>query len=124
SHHKSNGYREQTAMKRNALNADVKFRAGKKGTLTSTLIFSNLFYETPGGLTKAQFEDDPQQARPPSVSLGAVEARAAVRNETIFGGLIYDHDWNNQWSTSLGLYGGFSAFENPTIRNYEARDET
>lgn len=124
SHLKSDGYREQTAMKRNAFNGDLKFRAGRKGTLTSTLIFSNLFYETPGGLTKAQFEADPSQARPPSASLGAVEARAAVRNETIFGGVIYDHDWNNQWSTSTGLYGGFSAFENPTIRNYEQRDET
>lgn len=123
-HHKSEGYREQTALKRNALNADVKLRAGRKGTLSSTLIFSNLFYETPGGLNKAQFEADPRQARPPSVLLGAVEARAAVRNETIFGGLIYEHDWNNQWSTTGGIYGGFSAFENPTIRNYESRDET
>jgi iron complex outermembrane recepter protein len=123
-HHKSDGYREQTALKRNALNADVVMRAGARGTLSSTIIFSNLFYETPGGLTKAQFEEDPRQARPPSVSLGAVEARAAVTNETIFGGLVYDYDWNNQWSTSAGIYGGFSAFENPTIRNYEARDET
>jgi iron complex outermembrane receptor protein len=124
SHQKSEGYREQTAMKRNSVNADVKFRAGRKGTLTSTVIFSNLFYETPGGLTKAQFEADPSQARPPSAFLGAVEARAAVRNETTFGGIIYDHDWENQWSTSAGVYGGFSAFENPTIRNYEQRDET
>lgn len=123
-HHASDGYREQSALKRNALNADVKFRAGRKGTLTSTLIFSNLFYGTPGGLNKAQYDARPEQARPPSNNLGAVEAKAAVTNETVFGGVVYDHDWNNQWATSLGAYGGFSAFENPTIRNYEARDET
>ncbi|MEX1241602.1 MAG: TonB-dependent receptor [Cyclobacteriaceae bacterium] len=124
-HHKSDGYREQSALKRNALNADLKFRAGNKGTLTSTLIFSNLFYETPGGLTEAQFKADPSKARPAAgPNLGAVEAKAAVTNETVFGGFIYDHDWNNQWSTTTGLYGGFSAFENPTIRNYEDRDET
>ena len=123
-HHRSDGYREQTALKRNALTADLKFRAGKKGTLTSTVLFSNLFYETPGGLTAAQFEEDPSQARPPSVSLGAVEARAAVTNETIYGGVIYDYDWSNQWATTVGVYGGHSAFENPTIRNYERRDET
>jgi iron complex outermembrane recepter protein len=123
-HHKSEGYREQTALKRNAVNADVKFRTGDKGTLTSTIIFSNLFYETPGGLNKTQYETNPAQARPPSASLGAVDARAAVTNETIFGGLIYDHDWSDRWSTTVGLYGAFSAFENPTIRNYEARDET
>ena len=124
-HHSSDGYREQSALKRNAVNADVKFRAGSKGTLTSTIIFSDLFYETPGGLTRAQFEVDPAKARPGAgPNLGAVEAKAAVTNETIFGGLIYDHDWDNQWSTTTGLYGGFSAFENPTIRNYEQRDET
>lgn len=124
-HHKSDGYREQSALKRTALNADLKFRAGDKGTLTSTLIFSNLFYETPGGLTRVQFEADPSKARPAAgPNLGAVEAKAAVTNKTIFGGIIYDHDWNNQWATTAGLYGGFSAFENPTIRNYEERDET
>lgn len=124
SHHRSDGYREQTALKRSALNADVRFKTGDKGTLTATLLVSDLFYETPGGLTLAQYEADPSQARPPSASLGAVEARAAVTNETVYGGLIYDHDWNESWVTTLGLYGGFSAFENPTIRNYERRDET
>lgn len=124
-HHRSDGYREQSALKRNALNADVKFRVGDRGTLTSTVIFSNLFYETPGGLNQAQYDADPSQARPAAgPSLGAVDARAAVTNETIFGGFIYDHDWNNQWSTTVGVYGGFSAFENPTIRNYESREET
>ena len=41
-HHKSDGYREQTALKRNALNADVIVRTGDRGTLTSTVLFSNL----------------------------------------------------------------------------------
>lgn len=124
-HHESDGYREQSALKRNALNGDVRFRVGDKGTLTSTLVFSNLFYETPGGLTLTQFEADPSAARPAAgPNLGAVEAKAAVTNETIYGGFLYDHDWNDQWSTTTGIYGGFSAFENPTVRNYEAREET
>ena len=123
-HHKSDGYREQTALKRNALNADVRFSVGDRGTLSTTVIFSNLFYETPGGLNQAQYEADPSQARPAAgPSLGAVDAKAAVTNETIFGGFVYDHDWNNQWSTTAGIYGAFSAFENPTIRNYESREE-
>lgn len=123
-HHKSDGYREQTALKRNAFNADIKMGAGKNGTLSSTIFFTNLFYETPGGLTKAQFDQNPKQARPPSASPGAVESKAAVTNETIFGGLIYDYEWNDRWATTTGIYGAFSAFENPTIRNYEDRDET
>lgn len=123
-HHKSDGYREQTALQRTALSADLKFKAGRKGTLSPTILFSDLSYETPGGLTRAQYEADPRQARPRSASLGAVEANAAVTNETIYGGLVYDHDWNNLWATTVGVYGSHSDFENPTIRNYERRDET
>lgn len=123
-HHTSDGFREQTALKRNSLNADVKMPAGNKGTLSATLLFTDLFYGTPGGLTKAEFEQSPHLARPPTALPGAVEVKAAVTNETIFGGLVYDYDWNAQWTTTTGLYGAFSAFENPTIRNYEARDET
>lgn len=123
-HHKSDGYREQTALKRNAVNAEVKMLAGKKGTLSSSIFFTNLYYETPGGLNKVQFDENPQQARPPSALPGAVEAKAAVNNETIFGGLMYDHDWSENWTTTAGIYGAFTAFENPTIRNYEVRDET
>lgn len=122
--HKSEGYRDQTALERNAVNADVKFRTGNRGTLSSTIFFSDLFYETPGGLTRAQYDADPSQARPPSALLGAVEANAAVTNQTIYGGFVYDHDWNNLWATTVGVYAGHSGFENPTIRNYERRDET
>ena len=123
-HHQSDGYREQTELKRMALNADVKVFTGTKGTVSATLLYSDLSYGTPGGLTMAEFEDNPRQARPPTGLPGAVEARAAVTNKTVYGGLIYDYDWNNRWTTTAGVYGGFSAFENPTIRNYEARDET
>lgn len=122
--HKSDGYREQTSLKRNAFNADIKMEAGQKGTLSSTIFYTNLFYETPGGLNKVQFDENPQQARPPSAFPGAVEAQAAVTNKTIYGGLIYDYEWSDRWLTTAGIYGAFSAFENPTIRNYELRDET
>ncbi|HEX8040211.1 MAG TPA: TonB-dependent receptor [Chryseosolibacter sp.] len=118
-HHQSEGYREQTSLRRDALNADVNIRVGEKGTLSPTLIFSDLSYGTPGALNKTQYDADPHQARP-----GAVDLKAAVRNQTVFGGMVYDQEWNNQWSTTGGLYGGFSAYRNPTIRNYEERDET
>lgn len=123
-HHTSDGYREQTALRRNAFNADVRMRTGTAGTLSATLVISDLYYETPGGLNLAQYEADPSQARPPSASLGAVEAKAAVTNQTIFGGLVYDVDLSNKWSASAGVYGAFSDFRNPTIRNYEQREET
>lgn len=121
--HKSDGYREQTALDRGAINGDIKILTSK-GALSATILYSDLSYGTPGGLTKAEFEANPAQARPPTGSLGAVEARAAVNNETVFGGLSYEHDWNGQWTTTTGLYAASSLFKNPTIRNYERREET
>jgi iron complex outermembrane recepter protein len=122
-HHQSDGYREQTQLRRDAINADVKFLTAR-GSISGTLLYSDLSYGTPGGLTLAEFEKNPRQARPKTGSLGAVEAKAAVTNKTIYGGIMSDHDWNSQWTTSSGVYAGFSMFENPTIRNYEDRDET
>lgn len=122
--HRADGYREQTELQRGAFNGDLKFLSGSKGTVRATLLYSDLSYGTPGGLTLAEFNEDPSQARPPTGLLGAVEARAAVTNKTAYGGVIYDHDWDPAWTTSIGVYGASSAFENPTIRNYEDRDET
>ncbi len=121
--HESDGYREQTALSRKAANADVRFLTSR-GTITAAVLYGDLSYGTPGGLTKAEFEDDPGQARPPTGVLGAVEARAAVTNKTTFGGVTYEHDWNDSWTTTSGVYAGASFFENPTTRNYEDRDET
>jgi len=121
--HESDGYREQTALKRASVHADARLLTSH-GALSATVLYTDLSYGTPGGLTKAEFETDPAQARPPTASLGAVEARAAVENKTVYGGLIYEHDWNSQWTTTTGVYAASSMFENPTIRNYEQRDET
>ncbi len=127
SHQKADGYRVQTAMRRDALNGDIIFTLGSKSTLTASLFYTDLFYETPGGLTRAQYDEDPRQARPPRTSpppqLGAVDAKAAVTNKTGYAGIIYDYDWNDQWSSRTGIYGSITSFENPTIRNYESRDE-
>ncbi|MEJ7643204.1 MAG: TonB-dependent receptor [Chryseolinea sp.] len=124
----SDGYREQTRMRRDALNSDIIFATGSKSSLSMTLFYTDLFYETPGGLTKMQFNENPRQARPAKVSPppqpGAVAANAAVSNKTGYAGVVYDYAWNSQWSSSTGVYGSLTAFKNPTIRNYESREES
>lgn len=120
----SSGYREQTAMQRDALHADMSFLVNSQHKLSATFLYTDLFYETPGGLNKAQFDADPVQARPPSpATRGAVEQKAAVTNRTGYLGISDDYQWNDAWSTQTGIYGSISAFENPTIRNWEIRDE-
>jgi iron complex outermembrane receptor protein len=118
------GYREQTAMRRDGLQGELTFRLSPTHTLASTVFYTDLTYQTPGGLNKAQYDADPKQARPPSpVTRGAVEQQAAVFNKTGYIGFSDDVQWNESWSTQTGIYGSFTSFENPTIRNYESRDE-
>lgn len=120
----SEGYREQTAMRRDALNTDLTFSVGRSSTLTAVLFYTDIFYETPGGLTLAQYQSDPKQARPAGgPNRGAVEQLAAVFNRTPYVGLKYDVDWNERWSTRVGVFGSRTDFENPAIRNFEKRKE-
>jgi iron complex outermembrane receptor protein len=123
-HQQSDGYRQQTAMRRDAVNADLVFKINSKSTLSATIFYTDLFYETPGGLTKAQFEQDPSMARPTTpAAKGAVDQKAAVYNKTTYAGLVYDYAWNNRWSIKTAAYGSVTSFENPTIRNVEKRHE-
>jgi iron complex outermembrane receptor protein len=122
-HQQAEGYREQSAMDRDAINADINFSLSTKSNLNATVFYTDLFYETPGGLTKAQFEEDPSKARPAGALPSAVDAKAAVRNKTFYGGFMYEYQWNDQWVTKAGVYGSHTDFKNPTIRNYEIREE-
>ncbi|HKZ37954.1 MAG TPA: TonB-dependent receptor plug domain-containing protein [Chryseolinea sp.] len=120
----ADGYREQTGMHRDAIHGDLTFRLSSNHTFSTTLFYTDLFYETPGGLTKAQYDVNPKQARPSSpFGRGAVEQKAAVTNKTGYIGFIDEYQWNEAWSTQTGIYGSLTTFENPAIRNYEVRDE-
>jgi iron complex outermembrane receptor protein len=126
-HHESDGYRQQTQMRRNSANADIITAIDDRNTISATLFYSDLYYGTPGGLTKAQYDADPRQARPPKTTLptqpGAVEAKAAVFNKTGYVGIMHDIDWTSHLTSMTGIYGSLTEFKNPTIRNYESRDE-
>lgn len=120
----SNGYRQQTEMARNNVRINWDILVKQKGRLTLTFLNGALNYQTPGGLTAAQFADDPRQARPTvGNNRGAVDQKAAIDNQTFYYGTSYQHDWNDHWSTMIGANAMKTTFKNPTIRNYEARGE-
>lgn len=120
---KADGYREQTAMERFSAGIDWSSVISPKGTLTTSFLTSNLFYETPGGLTRAQFEQDPTQARPAAgPNPGAVEQKASVNNISHYLSSTYEHEWS-ALLLRIGLMGSLTEFSNPTIRNYEKREE-
>jgi iron complex outermembrane receptor protein len=124
-HQQSNGYREQSAMRRDAANVDLQYQANERGILGLSVFYSDLYYQTPGGLTKAQFDENPKRARPATATLpGAVDQKAAVYNKTVYSGLWYDYQWSKAFSTRAGLSGAYTDFANPAILNFEKRKES
>lgn len=124
SYQQADGYRDQSEMNRFVTGIEWSTALSPASLLSGMLFNSSLFYETPGGLTQAQFEDDPSQARPPSPTMpGAEDQKAAIENRTSYLGIQYEQTWNNSWSTRLGAYGSLTRFENPAIRNFEKRKE-
>jgi len=123
-HQRSDGWRDQTAMARDAVQILGTFKPSSAQTVDLNVVYADLTYETPGGLTADEFAADPRQARPPAgPNPGAVEQNAAVFNKTFYSGVSHTYRWNARWSNSLGVYGSFSQFDNSAIRNYERRRE-
>jgi iron complex outermembrane receptor protein len=120
----SDGYREQTQFDRIAAGINWHFQINPKSKLELYMLTSSLEYETPGGLTLAQYMENPVQARPStSTQPGAVDQEAAVKNLTALLGASFHHEWNEKWKSKLSVVTNRTSFNNPSIRNVEEREE-
>jgi iron complex outermembrane recepter protein len=123
-HQQSEGYRVQSALKRNILAWDGRFQFANHSHLKTTVLFSDLFYETPGALTLPEFEKDPAQARPATGGFpGAVENEASIHQKSFLAGLSYQQHFSQQFSNTTTAYGMFTELRNPAIRNYGLNKE-
>ena len=120
SHGQSDGYRQQSAMRRDAANFTGTFSRGTRNKLHTNIFYSDLYYETPGGLTMAELTKDPKQARPAAGSFQSATAQhAAIYLKTIYAGFAVETMLNERWRNTISVYGSNTDFKNPTIRNYE-----
>ena len=120
----SDGYRQQSAMRRDILSWQSKVRSSEKGSLTTNVLFGDLFYQTPGALTRAQYLANPRSARPAGGGFpGAITNKAAIYQKTFWTGANHEYNFNDHWQNSTSVYGAFSQVRNPAIRNYERRLE-
>ncbi len=123
-HYQSDGYRSNSRMNRNLLQADWSTRYGKGNTLRAFMLLSGLAYSTPGGLTLAQQQANPRQARPGTATLPSAETqRAGVRNTTGLFGISDTRQIHAKWQIRTAITGAVTNFENPFISNYEQRAE-
>jgi iron complex outermembrane recepter protein len=118
SHQKSDGYREHSAMKREMISLRSNVLLGKRNSLSFNFLYSDLYYQTPGALTKIQYDTMPSMARP-----NAASKKASIFNKTFFGGITLESEWRNNWTNTFSVFGNSTSFENPSILNYEKRNE-
>lgn len=120
----SDGYRENAAFERKSFQTAHQFNYNPKGQLKLFAFYTDLGYQTPGGLTLAQYEENPKSARPAAgPNPSAVEQKAAIYNKTFFSGLGHDYQISSKLSHYIGVFGSYTDFENPFITNYEFRTE-
>ncbi|PSL48374.1 iron complex outermembrane receptor protein [Chitinophaga niastensis] len=120
----SDGYRQNTALKRSYTQTTQRWEYKPGYVLKLLAFYSDLSYRTPGGLTLAQSEANPQSARPATNTLpGAVTQQAGIYNRTFQGGLTHEAQFNPRLQQVLSVFGANTHFENPFLTNYEVRDE-
>lgn len=121
---RSDGYRENSALERMYFQTKHQWDYNAKGSLSAFIFYSDLGYQTPGGLTTQQFAENPKSARPATATLpGAVSQQAGIYNKTVFGGISHQYQINEQLKHVVSVFGSYTDFKNPFITNFEKRLE-
>lgn len=121
---KTNGYRQHTQMQRDVLNWRSSFFYDPNKTLNINVLYADLAYQTPGGLTADQALEDPRQARPATrFTKSSVEQQAAIKQRFFTTGISHEQRWDSGLAWTTSVFGNISHLENPFITNYEIRDE-
>ncbi len=123
-HNQTDGYRIQTKMRRDNFSWQSMLKLSAKQQLSASLLFNNMYYQTPGALTLVEFTANPKAARPAGGGFpSAVNAKAAIFQKTITAGFTNIYAINSSFKNSTTLYGAFAQIKNSAIRNYERRNE-
>ncbi|RYU86868.1 TonB-dependent receptor [Mucilaginibacter terrigena] len=118
------GYRQNSRMHRTYLQAGDAYQYGKQSELRAIVLYSDLDYQTPGGLNLAQMQADPRSARLSTATLpGAIQQKIRINTKLLLGGLVNDAQLSDRIRNVLAVFGNHVDFANPFITNYEQRSE-
>jgi len=118
------GYRQNSNMSRNYVQVADKWNYSGKNELRFLGLYSDLAYETPGGLTLAQFNTNPQLARLPTPAVpGALQQHIGITTTMYLGGLVNEYHFTDRIRNVLAVFGNHVDFANPFITNFEQRSE-
>jgi iron complex outermembrane receptor protein len=124
SHQTSDGYRNHTNLRRDILTWESMLKNNERQTLSTYAFYGDLYYQTPGGLTLAEYNANPKQSRPAvGVTPSADQAQAAVYQKTFMAAISNEYRFNSTFQNTTNFYGAYTNYTNPTFRNYEFRSE-
>ena len=120
----SNGYRDNSELERKVFTWDLSANLSDKGKITTHFRWGDLFYQTPGGLTLAEYNTNPRAARPRvGATPGAIENKAAIYQKIFLAGISFNQKFSEHWQNTTSFYGASTRLLNPTIRNYGRTSE-
>ncbi|HEY9117230.1 MAG TPA: TonB-dependent receptor, partial [Roseivirga sp.] len=111
---KSDGYRDHNEMTRMVGEVDFMYFQNEEITWSASALYSDLFYEIPGGLNPTQLEDNRRQARP-----GSENFNASIDHQYFLlrGGQQYEQSEN--FRSDINTYFYHREFENPFNLDYK-----
>lgn len=123
-YYQADSYREQSKVLRKQIFIKDNFQYSEEGLLKAMVLYSDLDYQTPGGLTLEQMQINRKQSRPATATLpSAKEQNAGIQNKMILAGLSHEFNFNQNFSHFILVQGSYVDFENPFITNFENRFE-
>lgn len=119
-----NGFRDQSDMEKTFLHYQYHRNFGGSGSIDFMSYYGDLRYQTPGGLTWTQYQTNPRQARPAAGAFkSAVDQKATFYLKSLQAALAIANQWNANWAYRWSIGFQQNEIKNPTIRNYEIRNE-
>ena len=119
-HQSLDGYRQQSALQRDVFALDARTVAGPKTTLAAHLLYTDISYQLPGGLTRTQFAAAPRQARPGTAAApGTVAQQTFYASRTGLLGLTHEHRFTDKLALQTTLYGSGTVIRTPYLVDYE-----
>lgn len=123
-HQTSDGYRDQSAMRRDLISWQAKIKGSDRRWIETNMLFGDLYYQTPGGLTEAQYRANPKAARSATALFpGAQDVNAAIYQKTFRASILQSYQFDSKLENKTSVYGAFSQIRNSAILNYERRLE-
>jgi len=120
----SHGYRDHSKLERKVFTWDLNANLSDKGKVTTHFLWGDLFYQTPGALTLAEYLSNPRAARPRVGNTpGSAENKAAIYQKIFLAGISFNQKFSEHWENTTSFYGAATRLLNPTTRNYGRTNE-